>query len=155
MLSWCIKKEKQFVDCWFSPENDKASLNKVSISVFDATGKIESGIQKGHFYFIGSYDQCYDARPKVEKHYAVAGGTTITRTFGTRFCRADIKISDTLIKALNVVRLLTFLWQFLLLLLLLFVFYLRWGWRGEGRWRYVSFYVFIYLFYFLFFFCMN
>ena len=141
------KKEKQFVDCWLNPENDKALLNQeVSISVFDATGKIESGIQKGHFYFIGSYDQCYDARPKVEKHYAVAGGTTITRTFGTRFCRADIKISDALIEALNVVRLLTFLWQFCLFYYYI-LFYLRWGWSGEGRWRFVSFYLFIFFFF--------
>ena len=71
--------------------------------MFDATGKVESGVQKGHFYFIGSYDQCYDAKPQVEKHYDVAGGITRVRTFGTRFCRADIKISDELIKSLNVV----------------------------------------------------
>ena len=70
--------------------------------MFDATGKIESGIQKGHFYFIGSYDQCYDAKPTVETEYA--GGFISSRTFGTHFCRADIGIPDSLIKSLNVVR---------------------------------------------------
>ena len=74
----------------------------ILFSVFDATGKIESGVQKGHFYFIGTYDQCYEARPKVETTYA--GGLTSARTFGTHFCRADINIPDSLIKSLNVVR---------------------------------------------------
>lgn len=72
--------------------------------VVDAAGKINSGIQRGSFYFVGSYDQCYMIEPEIHAG-EVLGNVTVpsSRSLGTKFCRADIAIPESLIKSLNVV----------------------------------------------------
>lgn len=65
--------------------------------MLDAQGKPVPGIERGAFYFVGSYDQCYMVKPHVETE-------TGSRDFSTRFCRMDIAIPDSIINNLNVVR---------------------------------------------------
>lgn len=73
--------------------------------VLDALGKPTSGIERGSFYFVGSYDQCYQIEPRISRGDVIGSvKQTQSREFGTRFCRADIAIPDTFIDSLNVVR---------------------------------------------------
>ena len=72
--------------------------------MFDAAGKVNSGIQRGSFYFVGSYDQCYMVEPRINVGDVIGNvNMTSSRSFGTKFCRADFTIPDNLIEALNVV----------------------------------------------------
>lgn len=72
--------------------------------MFDAAGKLNSGLQRGSFYFVGSYDQCYKVKPEINAGDVIGNVTqTTSRRFGTKFCRADISIPDSLVEALNVV----------------------------------------------------
>ncbi|KAL4220888.1 hypothetical protein ACF0H5_019154 [Mactra antiquata] len=66
-----------------------------AVEMFDAQGKIESGVERGAFYFVGSYDQCYRVNPVIDSD-------TTYREFKTRFCRVDIAITQSLIDSLNI-----------------------------------------------------
>ena len=71
----------------------------------DATGKPNAGIERGSFYFVGSYDECYMAKPEIHKGDVIGGKEyPRTRTFDPRFCRVDITIPTNLIDSLGVVR---------------------------------------------------
>lgn len=72
--------------------------------MFDAAGKPNPGIQRGAFYFVGSYDQCYLIEPALNAGDVIGNVTVMSsRQFGTKFCRADLTIPQSLIDALNVV----------------------------------------------------
>ncbi|XP_052270668.1 O-acyltransferase like protein-like isoform X1 [Dreissena polymorpha] len=79
------------------------AMKKWAVDMIDATGKPNAGLQRGSFYFLGSYDQCYQIKPEI-KAGDVIGGVNVTssRSFSTKFCRANIPIPDSFVESLHV-----------------------------------------------------
>ncbi|XP_053379879.1 O-acyltransferase like protein-like isoform X2 [Mercenaria mercenaria] len=74
-----------------------------AIQMLDALGKPASGIERGHFYFVGAYDQCYQTKPHIDSGDVIGNvKQTMSRDFGTRFCRTDITIPQSFIDSLHV-----------------------------------------------------
>lgn len=77
--------------------------NTWAIQMLDALGKPASGIERGYFYFTGSYDQCYQIKPHIGSGDVIGSvKQTQSRDFSTRFCRADITIPQSFIDSLHV-----------------------------------------------------
>ncbi|KAK3102399.1 hypothetical protein FSP39_011136 [Pinctada imbricata] len=65
-------------------------------TIFDATGKLPSGVLKGKMSMLGSYDQCMENNVHISAH-TVLGGRSKTsprypRSFKTTYCRATLTI---------------------------------------------------------------
>ncbi|XP_052820241.1 uncharacterized protein LOC128246073 [Mya arenaria] len=83
---------------------DSAVAGKMwALSMIDADGKPAAGIFRGHFYFVGSYDECYLVEPIIKAGDVIGGQKrTSSSSFDTRFCRVDIAIPEDFIDSLHV-----------------------------------------------------
>lgn len=76
----------------------------LAISVFDATGKIPSGVLRGHTTSLGSYDSCLAIHGRIPRNIVIGAlnktASRYPREFDTKYCRATMTLDPSVLGGL-------------------------------------------------------
>ncbi|XP_046381394.2 nose resistant to fluoxetine protein 6-like [Haliotis rufescens] len=104
----CYNDMMNFMDAMISaqiPPRDALNYTFIpwALNMFDAFGKPTGGITKGSLYWVGSYDLCVSIKAGLPAG-VILGNRTLTTPikFNGKFCRAQFRLPDALIKSFNV-----------------------------------------------------
>uniref|UniRef100_K1RC99 Nose resistant to fluoxetine protein 6 n=1 Tax=Magallana gigas TaxID=29159 RepID=K1RC99_MAGGI len=112
MLMPLTKDSKMNKDCYEDAMDVLDAVNEMQRSdlawarvMFDATGKIPSGVLRGHTTSLGSYDSCLAIHGRIPKNIVIGAlnktASRYPREFDTKYCRATMALDPSVLGGLD------------------------------------------------------
>ncbi|XP_062587968.1 nose resistant to fluoxetine protein 6-like [Saccostrea cucullata] len=106
MVMPLTKESKVNKDCYEDAMDVLDAVNEMQRSdlswariMFDATGKLPSGVLRGHMTALGSYESCLEIHGRIPKNIRIGAlnktSSRYPRDFDTKYCRATMTLKPT------------------------------------------------------------